>query len=184
MLINFDLETFYWINSQLSNPVFDFILPWLRNKYTWIPLYLFLIFGLPYYFGKKGIYMVVFTILTVSVADLASNYGFKKTVQRLRPCNAELTIPVVERVPCGSGYSFTSSHATNHFAMATFLFLLFHYKGRWVGRVLYFWAFAIAFSQVYVGVHYPIDVICGALLGTSVGWMIFQLYKKVTYKYA
>jgi len=182
MLSNFDVDAFYWINSELSNPVFDLVLPWLRNKYTWIPFYIFLIVALPYYFKKKGIYMVAFIILTIGIADLTSNYGFKKNVQRLRPCNAELTIPVVERVPCGSGYSFTSSHATNHFAMATFLWLLFRDKGRWVGRILYLWAFSISFSQVYVGVHYPVDVICGALLGTALAWIIFRIYTKAVEK--
>ena len=79
-------------------------------------------------------------------------------------------------VPCGGGYSFTSSHATNHFAIATFLILTLGLIFKWIKLPLLFWAASIAFGQVYVGVHYPLDIFFGAILGMSVGYFVFLLF--------
>lgn len=178
MLYNIDAQIFHWINSDLSNALFDFIMPWLREKKTWIPLYIVLAVFLIYKYRRTGLFMILFTILTVSTSDMVSNYGFKKTFKRLRPCKTEMTMPVIKRVPCGSGYSFTSNHAANHFAIATFLGLLFGYKRKLVFYGFYTWAFSIAFAQVYVGLHYPSDIIGGGLLGAAIGFLWFIAYKR------
>ncbi|RZL15228.1 MAG: phosphatase PAP2 family protein, partial [Pedobacter sp.] len=81
------------------------------------------------------------------------------------------------RVPCGSGYSFPSAHATNHFGIAVFLILVFYKKWKPILPLGLLWAFSIAFAQVYVGVHYPVDIICGSLLGTLLGFISFRLVK-------
>lgn len=178
MISAFDTQLFHLINSGLSNPVFDLILPLLRDKYTWIPLYLFFIGFFIYSFGKKGGWIVLFTILTVSTSDMVSNHGFKKQFKRIRPCNTELAEPVIKRVSCGSGYSFTSNHAANHFAMATFWsFVLGFARKKWF-YWFYVWAASIALAQVYVGVHYPFDVIGGGILGTLIGWAYFRVFRK------
>lgn len=179
-MLSIDVALFEWINSGLSNAFFDWLMPILRNKNTWLPLYIILVIALPIIFKKQGLIMVLAAIITVGLTDLTSNYGFKKNFQRLRPCKAELSVPVVERVPCGSGYSFTSNHAANHFALATFLWLLFRRKGRWVGPLVFIWAGSIAFAQVYVGLHYPFDILGGAILGILIATIVFRVFQKYT----
>ncbi|MFZ1705058.1 MAG: phosphatase PAP2 family protein [Saprospiraceae bacterium] len=176
MINELDQIIFYWVNNDWSNPVFDVVMPFLRNKYVWIPLYTFLVAFFLFNYGKKGYFLVLFAILTVGTADMTSNYGFKKNFKRIRPCNAELTMPVIERVPCGSGYSFTSNHAANHFALATFLVMIFGWKKRKLVILLLLWASSIAIAQVYVGLHYPFDIIGGGLLGAYIGWMYGRLF--------
>jgi undecaprenyl-diphosphatase len=82
------------------------------------------------------------------------------------------------RVACGGGYSFTSSHAANHFGVAIFLIGAFGLLGAWQQKALLGWAGLIAFSQVYVGVHYPLDVFGGALLGSLLGWLTYRIFKR------
>ena len=103
----------------------------------------------------------------------------KESVMRLRPCNdAEIKADVNLLVRCGSGYSFTSSHATNHFAIAAFISMTLGMVLPLIRWPFYLWAASIAFGQVYVGVHYPFDVISGALLGWLIGVLAAKLYNR------
>ena len=81
------------------------------------------------------------------------------------------------KVKCGGGYSYTSSHATNHFALAFFLIYTLGVQFRWIKWVLIFWASSIAYGQVYVGVHYPFDVISGATIGGIIGILVATWYR-------
>jgi undecaprenyl-diphosphatase len=160
----------------MSNTVFDFYLPVLRNKLFWIPVYVFIISFLFFRYKKAAWLLLLFLILTLGAADIISSHLIKKNVERIRPCNVE-QLHTIPRVSCGSGYSFTSSHAANHFALSVFLILSVA-RRRSVKGILFFWAFIVSFSQVYVGVHYPLDVIMGALLGTFIAFVFYYLYKK------
>ena len=179
-ILQVDESLFQLINGAWNNAFLDVVLPYWREKTFWYPAYLILLIFLIYRFRLKGVYLVLAVALTLGLADTASSKGFKKTVKRLRPCNdPAIKDTVVLRVGCGKAYSFTSSHATNHFAMATFLamtlgFILKRY--RWL---LYAWAGSIAYAQVYVGVHYPTDVIVGSLLGFLIGWLVAKVYKSL-----
>ncbi len=101
-------------------------------------------------------------------------------MQRPRPCqNEALKEEVRLLVPCGSGYSFTSNHATNHFALAVFFagtLGVFFKRWRWL---LFLWAALVAYAQVYVGVHYPLDVAAGALLGMTIGSLVVLIWKRI-----
>jgi membrane-associated phospholipid phosphatase len=104
----------------------------------------------------------------------------KKWVKRERPCQDPVVSKTdILRVPCGTGYSFPSTHATDHFAMAIFMILIFYKKWRWIWFWGILWAGIISFSQIYVGVHFPIDVFCGTLYGILVGWLFSLLFKKI-----
>ncbi|MDX1909934.1 MAG: phosphatase PAP2 family protein [Saprospiraceae bacterium] len=171
ILQNWDAALFRFINYNLGNPLFDALLPWCREKWFWMPAYVFLAAFSLLNFGKKGGFIILGLVVAAGLADFTSSTLIKKNVQRLRPCNEpEMMQTVVRRAPCGSGYSFTSSHAANHFAAAVFIVAVFGSAGPWVRLAALSWAALIAFSQVYVGVHYPGDVIGGALLGTIIGW--------------
>ncbi|MCB0518638.1 MAG: phosphatase PAP2 family protein [Lewinellaceae bacterium] len=178
-LLHFDYQLFHFINSGCQNPLFDFLMPVLRNKYTWVPLYLFLLVFLLLNFKTKGLWLALALIVTVGLTDSISSQLIKKNVMRLRPCKVmEQATDMNLLVPCGSGYSFPSSHAANHFGMAVLLCLTLGKIFRRVKWPLLFWAFAISFAQVYVGVHFPLDVVCGALLGSLIAWGVkFVLYK-------
>lgn len=179
-LIAFDKELFIAINQGLSNPVFDWLLPVLRNPYTWAPLYLFIIVFCIRNYKKRGVILIAFLLLNFGLSDYISSTLVKKSVERIRPCNdIEFKENVQLRVRCGSGYSFTSSHATNHFAMAVFMIMVFFKSWkpiRWIGLT---WASVISLCQVYVGVHYPGDILAGALLGALIGWLVSLLYLRI-----
>jgi len=174
-LLELDRTMFQWINGACGNALFDAVLPFMRERWFWAPFYLFILAFTWINYGRRARYIVLGMVLCVALADFTSSTLIKMSVQRLRPCkDPAMTEKVVMRVSCGGGYSFTSSHAANHFAVAVFLIGVFGGISRWVRPALLFWAGLIAFSQVYVGVHYPADVIVGALLGASIAWGIYR----------
>ncbi|NGM62260.1 phosphatase PAP2 family protein [Sphingobacterium sp. SGG-5] len=178
-IVNIDKEIFLWINQGLSSSFLDGLLPILRNPYTWAPLYLFLIIFFIKHYGKMGIIIVLCTLVNFGISDAVSSHVIKKSVERLRPCNdPEFKEHITLRVRCGSGYSFTSSHATNHFAMAFFWIVLFRRKWRHALWLCILWATAIGISQIYVGVHYPFDILCGAVLGIIIGLLSGWIFKR------
>jgi membrane-associated phospholipid phosphatase len=170
-LVELDQWLFIKINSDWTNPFLDAVMPFVRNAYNWAPLYLFVLVFVLLNFKTKGLWWVVFFLATVALSDMTGTYVFKKGFERLRPCNDPDFFMQVRLLlnRCGGGYSFVSNHATNHFGMAVFFFITFRHQFRawaWIGLC---WAALIAYSQVYVGLHYPLDVIGGALLGTAFG---------------
>jgi undecaprenyl-diphosphatase len=180
MLFKWDFKIFEWINTGMSSPLMDFFMPWLREPIFWLPLYVFLIAYVLFNFGKKSYWFILFTILTVSTSDMTSSRLIKKNVQRARPCHYVESHPdltVIKRVRCGSGYSFTSSHATNHFAVATFLIMVLGIFLPILKPWLWVWAGMISLAQVYVGVHFPLDILAGALLGIFIGYIYARLFK-------
>lgn len=179
-LQQFDVELFLKIHRGLANPFFDWLLPLMRNRFFWAPLYLFIIIFSFVEYKKKGWYIIGMLLVTFAIGDLVASRVIKPTVARIRPCN-EITLAndIIHRVPCGSGYSFPSAHATNHFAIAVFLIFVFYHRWKPILPIGLFWAFIISFSQIYVGVHYPIDTMAGAILGTLIGLLTSKIYKKL-----
>jgi undecaprenyl-diphosphatase len=170
-LLHWDTSLFHWINSGWSNPVFDFLLPAARNKYTWFPLYVLCLSWIMFNFTFRQVaYILVFISISVFASDTISSSLIKKHVERPRPCHEQqMEPPVIQRVPCGGGFSFTSSHATNHFCLAAFLVTVFGaYMRRWK-YLWWVWAAVISIAQVYVGLHYPLDILGGAILGSVIG---------------
>ena len=175
-LIQFDQNLFFTINHGLSNSFFDWLMPALRNRFFWTPLYLFIIIFSIRTYGKQGWIMILFLALTFGCTDFISSSLIKPTVQRLRPCNdPEIKSDVKNLVDCGSGYSFPSSHASNHFGLAVFLIVLFFSKWKLILPMGLLWAASISFAQVYVGVHYPIDILAGAMLGGMIGFIMGKI---------
>src|SRR5690606_8328630 len=177
-LVTWDQEAFLAINQGLSNVFFDWLMPVLRNPYTWAPLYLFIIVFCIRNYRNKGILIVLFILITFGIADALSSSVIKKSVKRIRPCNdIEFKEEVAVRVRCGSGYSFTSSHATNHFAISTVLIMVFYRRWKPILWLALLWATLVSIAQVYVGVHYPLDIIGGALLGSAIGYLTGLVFR-------
>ncbi|WP_069659816.1 phosphatase PAP2 family protein [Arcticibacter eurypsychrophilus] len=171
-LLQLDHQLFLEINQRLANPFFDWVMPLFRNRYFWAPLYLFLIVFLVRNYNKYGWICIIFLLITFAISDFVSASMVKPLFERLRPCNApDFKEEVRSLISCGSGFSFPSSHATNHFAIAVFLIVVFYHRWKPILPLALGWAFCVAFAQVYVGVHFPIDVTTGALLGSVVGYI-------------
>ncbi len=179
-LIQWDKWLFIKINSQWTHPLLDSVMPLWRNPLYWTPLYLFLLLFVLVNFRAKGIWWALLFISTVALCDMVGNYAFKHNFERLRPCNDPDFFVHVRLLlqHCGSGFSFVSNHAANHFGMGVFSFITLRPvigKWAWLGLI---WAFSVAYAQVYVGVHYPLDVTGGALLGTLFGISTGTLFNK------
>lgn len=173
-LLNADLEVFNFIN-HLDLGFLDAVMVVFRNKLTWIPLYMALVIYMVFHWKRKSWLPIVFTLLVVACGDFMSSQVIKKSVQRPRPC--QVLEQIESRVPCGSGFSFTSSHATSHMALAVFWVQLFTVWGRHRWWFIP-WALIVGFAQIFVGVHYPLDVLFGFLLGGCVGYLFYFLYVK------
>jgi len=179
-LLNIDYSLFEWINHGWQNPFLDAVMPYWRDKESWIPAYLIMIAVLFWKYKLKVLYFLIALVLTVGIADQMSSELIKKTVKRDRPCReSDLNPPAHTLIRCGSGYSFPSSHATNHFAVAVFILLTWARRWNNWKYLLLFWAASISIGQVYVGVHYPIDIISGAILGSFIGYLISLGYRKL-----
>lgn len=181
-LLNLDRHLFYIINYQFSNPFFDAIMPLLRNKFFWSPIYIFIVSFLIINKRKKSIIYLLFIFLTILFSDQICSSMIKPLFHRLRPCNnPEFSSQAALLVHCGSGFSFPSSHASNHFALSVFLIKIFP-KSLWLAPVLFLWATLVAYAQVYVGVHYPLDVLVGGLLGITIGFLLALTCKEIIKK--
>ncbi|MGQ0739800.1 MAG: phosphatase PAP2 family protein [Bacteroidota bacterium] len=179
-LLKWDQALFKKINSDWANPLFDTVMPFLRTSLNWAPLYLFVLVLVLHNFKLKGLWWALFFLVTVSLTDMTGTYVFKHNILRLRPCRDPEFFQQVRLLleNCSGGSSFTSNHAANHFGMAAFFFISFRHiigKWAWLGLI---WAASIAYAQVYVGVHYPLDVLAGALLGLTFGCITGHLFNK------
>ncbi|MEP7236718.1 MAG: phosphatase PAP2 family protein [Ferruginibacter sp.] len=180
-LINFDKAFFKLVNGEWTNSFFDWIMPWLRNSLVWLPLYIFLLLFVIINFKKYGLWILLFAIITVAFTDGISSKILKPYFGRLRPCNDPDMMSMVRFLLNGrpGNGSFTSSHAANHFGIAMFLYtILKKYFGKWMW-LFFVWAFFICYAQVYVGVHYPFDILGGAVLGCLIGYGTAFLLKNL-----
>ncbi len=176
-IVYWDHIAWYYINTQWHNNALDTIAPFLRNQWFWAPLYFFLLLFMPARFGKTGWIWCAAFLVAFSLSDQVSASLLKPYFHRIRPCNNPYLSSIIRTlVPCGGGYSFPSSHASNHFAMGVFSAVTLSRYTKWVWPLAILWAASVSLSQVYVGVHFPVDVACGALLGTAIGVIIGKLF--------
>jgi len=175
-----DTQLLLKINTEWTNPLLDSIYPWYREANAWVPLYLFLIVFAIMNFKEKALPWILFAVLTATLTDQLSSSFIKNLVERPRPCREELLMGQVRLIlnNCSGGYSFPSSHATNHFGFAMFLFLTLRPIMKKWGYLFFIWAATIAYGQVYVGVHYPLDILAGTGLGCLIGYLTGTYFNK------
>ena len=183
-----DRKLFLLIN-QNNFELFDVLMPLYTYKFTWVPFYIILIILLYKKHGIKSLYIIFpLIILAVGLSDATCNI-FKYGIARYRPChNLEINNLVKiyakighEKPHCGGKYGFVSAHSSTSFAIA-FLFSIF-YKNKRATYLIFIWAIIMAYSRIYVGVHYPADVIIGAINGLLCGGVIYFIYKYLLSKH-
>lgn len=177
ILVYADYNAWYYLNNLWRNDFLDTVIPFFRNQWTWVPLYLFLLVFMLINYGYRGVVWCLFFIGTFALSDQISAHVLKEIFHRTRPCNNPQLAGIVHIiVPCGSGYSFPSSHAANHFSLAVFGAITLQQRVKWVWYAALFWAISVSYAQVYVGVHFPLDVTCGGLLGIAIGMTTARLF--------
>lgn len=145
-------------------------MPIITEGKTWIPLYILIVLFFIIKFQYKSWIPLVILAACVGISDKGSAGIIKPLVERTRPCNEVGVKARVVGVECRNSFSFPSSHATNHLCIAMFLTILFR-KEKWYWHISWFiWAILIAYSRIYVGVHYPLDIIGGGILGAVIGY--------------
>lgn len=179
-IIALDQWLFLKINQQGKNDLFDTVMPFFREAKFWIPFYLFMVLLVFFNVKQKVWVWLLFAVGTIAISDPVSSRIFKPYFDRPRPCADVNFGPQVRLLLdyCSSSGSFTSSHAANHFGLAMFLFLTLQNLIGWQRYLLFLWAFMVSYAQIYVGVHYPADVLGGACIGIAAGGITGYFYNK------
>ena len=183
-ILELDTDVFLLLNG-LHNPFFDFVMYWLSDKFIWIPFYAFIIYILFREYKKRAGYILIAITILITICDQIASGFLKPFFKRLRPSHEESLKAVIHLSEAGPGgkYGFVSSHAANVFGLAVFLMLLLPSKYNALKIVLLFWAILVSYSRIYNGVHYPLDIIGGIIVGTLSGFLVNYLYSKASVRF-
>ena len=177
-ILEFDKQLFLFLNG-FHRPWLDTLMLFFSKSKVWIPLYLIIVIYLFRNFGlKDGVRFIALIILAVCMSDFITSGIMKPYFQRLRPCHdflSEMTLVG----NCGGKYGFASSHAANSFALFFSIYRIFGKKHFWT-YILLCWAIIVSYSRIYLGVHFPLDVLFGGLVGILISTFIFKINESIT----
>lgn len=177
-LLQYDAQLFLFLNS-LGNEHWDGFWLLITNRFASIPLYLVLLFLIWKHFNWKQTLLILVTVTLMIVAtDQLANLFKYLLVQRPRPCRIPSLLEQMRFLAdyCGR-YGYFSAHAGSSMALAVFVGLLLKKPYKYLPFLLLFWAAIIAYSRIYIGVHYPLDIITGMMVGAVLGWSFFNWWK-------
>ncbi len=175
MINQLDTQAFLWLNS-IHNDFFDPIMLWISGRNSWFPMYAIIIGCIIWLQKRKSIGILLMIIFSVIISDQVCSSILKPLIHRFRPCHEPTIQHLVHVVGnCGGQFGFCSSHAANTFALITCLVLLFGKQFSGI-KYLYIWAIIVSYSRIYVGVHYPLDVITGAGIGVLASLFCNKIY--------
>lgn len=177
-ILQLDTELFLFLNGKHS-PYWDEIMINLSDKHFWLPLYGLLIAFIIYKFKWDSWKILLSIGLIVVLADQVSSGFFKPFFERFRP-SWEPSLEGLVHMPDGKGgrFGFFSSHAANTFGFTTFIALVLREKWKYLGYLLVIWAAVVSYSRIYLGVHYPLDIICGMIDGVLTAFLIYKLLQR------
>lgn len=182
MIIDLDKKLLLFLNS-FHLPWLDQVMFYLTKTFIWLPLYALLIFLIFKNYKKQGWYILIGAALTVFLADEITSSIMKPYFARLRPSHEPSLQGLVHLVNgyAGGLYGFASSHAANTFGTALFVWLVLKPFYKWIGWI-FLWAALMTYTRIYLGVHYPGDILVGALVGLASGWVSYLLSKWILNK--
>ena len=176
-----DKQAMIFLNN-LGSSTFDPFWILVSEKWFWIPLYIIFLYFLYKNFNKKSLfYILLFVALGITASDQIANI-FKFGFERLRPCHDPSLEGLLREVKCGGKFGFYSAHSSNSFFVATYLTILLGKKIKQLPYFLFVWAAIVAYSRVYLGMHFPGDLIVGAIMGILLALFFGTLAKKVIKK--
>lgn len=176
-LLQIDKDLFLFLNN-LGSANYDPFWILISNKWIWIPLYALFLFILAKNFKLKSlVFILIFVALGITISDQIAGI-FKVGFARLRPCHDVSLQGLMRIVDCGGSFGFYSSHASNSFFLASFLSVLLKNKYGWFPYFLFIWAIIVSYSRIYLGVHFPFDILMGAIMGFLLGGLFATLAKK------
>ncbi len=171
-----DKEIFLYLNNLGSKP-FDQFWIMVSETWVWIPLYIIFLYLLFKNFNAKSVvFILIFIGLGVTVSDQLAGI-FKSGIGRFRPCHDDSIDDLMRIVKCGGNFGFYSSHASNTFFIATFMSRMLWKRYRYLPIFLFFWAFVVSYSRIYLGVHFPLDIAMGIAMGFLLGGLFSTLAK-------
>jgi undecaprenyl-diphosphatase len=175
-LIHTDQQLLLWLNGHHS-PFFDSLMFSFTAKFTWVPLYVLLLFFIIRQYRWKAVWIILAIVVMITMTDQVCNI-LKNSVKRPRPCHEPAIATMVHLVnnKCGGAYGFVSAHAANTFALAVFVSLM--YARKWITSVMLAWASLVSYSRIYLGSHYPGDVLTGALIGVLVAFLVYAVVNR------
>lgn len=180
-IIQEDQQLFLFLNNLGSQP-FDQFWILISETWIWVPLYIIFLYLLYKNFKLKSlVFILIFIALGVTVSDQLAGI-FKTGIARFRPCHDPALDHIMREVKCGGQFGFYSSHASNTFFISTFMSMLVGRKYRFLPYFLFVWAVIVSYSRIYLGVHFPLDVLMGAVMGFLIGGLFATISWRVIKK--
>lgn len=176
-----DKTLFLYLNSMYSDTS-DQVWMFITNIPTWIPLYVFILAVFIIVFKKDSFYLIIGLLLVVLFSDQFTSGFMKPFFARSRPCHdPEIGHLVHLAKSCGGQFGFASGHSANSFGIAMFVWLVFRSYWKWTW-LIFLWASSVAYSRIAIGVHYPADIITGAIIGILFGYFVFQMMNEIFFR--